>query len=535
MRFFLVGLAPTVDSQNLLWFWFPFLLVLSLAPVATAEEKQPNIILIVADDLGWTDLGCFGSKYYRTPNLDKLRKQGMQFTNAYTAGPNCAPTRACLMSGLYSPRHGVYTVGSGARGREKFRKLIPAPNNTTLAPSFVTVAELLKAAGYVTAHFGKWHLGSPGKAGPKEQGFDENYGGNHSGSPRGGYFSPYRNPQLPNGPKGENLTDRLSADAVKFIQKHQKQPFFMYMAYYAVHTPIQAKADLTAKYEKRKANKYHNNPKYAAMIETMDTGIGRILDTLDELKLADDTIVIFYSDNGGVGGYRMAGVIAGEITSQFPLRGGKGMLYEGGVRVPMIVRWPKHTPPNSTNDTPIISVDFLPTLAEIGKTKKPKRTDGVSLVNLFKSPKAKLPRDTLYWHFPGYLQGNQKKGAWRTTPAGSIRKGHWKLLEFFETGRLELYNLKDDISQKKDLAKTNPARRDELHKLLVQWRKDTKAPMPQPKKRKRQSNNNDATPQVRPSALLRTTKFLGRSVLTTNLPGILTRANKATVLEETKS
>ncbi len=460
-----------------------YLLALLAAAVcvsfASAAESKPNIVFIIADDLGWTDLGCYGSKYYQTPNVDKLRRQGIMFSDAYTCGPNCAPTRACLMSGLYPPRHGVYTVGSGARGAAKFRNLIPAPNKTTLDPSYVTIAEALKAAGYTTAHFGKWHLGQPGKAGPKEQGFDFNFGGNRTGSPRGGYFSPFKNPQLPDGPKNENLTDRLSAEVVNFITQHKNQPFFAYVAYYAVHTPIQAKPDVAAKYAKRKPHGLHRNPDYAAMVETLDDGVGRILSTLDKLKLADNTIVIFYSDNGGVGGYAAAGIRGGrEITGQHPLRGGKGMLYEGGVRVPLIVRWPGKTRPGSTSSTPVITVDFYPTLVEITGAKKPKQLDGVSLVSLFQNPKAKLSRDALYWHFPGYLQAGTSKGTWRTTPAGSVRVGDWKLIEFFEDGRVELYNLNKDISQKQNLAESNPSKRDELHQQLMAWRKRVKAPMP---------------------------------------------------------
>lgn len=464
--------------------WICAFFVLSLSTsLGHANEERPNIIFILADDLGWTDLGCFGSKYYQTPNLDKLAREGMRFTSAYTAGPNCAPTRACLMSGLYGPRHGIYTVGTGARGKAKHRQMQPADHNTTLPTIFISLARVLRDAGYVTAHFGKWHLGGPGKAGPKEHGFDYNYGGNKSGSPRGGYFSPYNNPQLPDGPKGENLTDRLSQEACQFIEKHQKQKFFMYMAYYAVHTPIQAKEDLTKKYQERKVTKVHNNPKYAAMVETLDTGIGKVLATLEKLKLTEKTLVIFTSDNGGVGGYALAGIQGGlEITAQLPLRGGKGMLYEGGVRVPMIVRWPSVVPPGSQCDVPVITVDFFPTLAAIGQAKTPSKLDGENLLPLFRDPKTKLKRDALYWHFPCYLEANVNKGTWRTTPAGSIRKGDWKLIEFFENGKVELYNLSKDIGQKNDLSEKFPEVCRDLHNQLKNWRKQTKAAMPTPKK-----------------------------------------------------
>lgn len=458
------------------------LTALSAAISATDATEKPNVILIIADDLGWTDLGCFGSKYYQTPNVDRLCREGIKFTSVYTCGPNCAPTRACLMSGLYSPRHGIYTVQTGARGKEEHRKMIPVENKVTLDPSYVTLGEAIQAAGYVTAHAGKWHLGAAGEAGPKEQGFDFNIGGNHTGSPKGGYFSPYKNPELPDGPQGENLTDRLSAEIDGFIRGHKDRPFFVYLPYYAVHTPIQAKSDLTAKYAKREPHGGHKNPKYAAMIETMDTGIGRILDTLDELDLTKKTVVLFSSDNGGVGGYAAAGVKgAGEITDQAPLRGGKGMLYEGGVRVPLIVRWPGVVRPGSQSSEPLISVDFYPTLAEIVGADTPDPSDGVSFTPLLKDPSTTLDRDGLFWHFPGYLQASGKLGTWRTTPGGGILRGNWKLLEFFEDGRLELYNLADDIGQKKNLAATNTAMRDELHGRLLEWRKAVDAPMPRRK------------------------------------------------------
>lgn len=456
----------------------PLLLATFAAPLTQAAEK-PNVILIIADDLGWTDLGCYGSKYYQTPNVDRLCREGMKFTSAYTCGPNCAPTRACLMSGLYSPRHGIYTVQTGARGKAEHRKMIPVENQETLDPSYVTLGEAIGAAGYVTAHAGKWHLGSPGEAGPSEQGFDFNFGGNATGHPKGGYFSPYKNPELPDGPAGESLTDRLSAEIDGFIRRHKDKPFFVYLPYYAVHTPIQAKKDVAAKYEKRTPHGGHKNPKYAAMIETMDSGIGRILDTLDELELAKNTVVIFSSDNGGVGGYAAAGVKgAGEITSQAPLRGGKGMLYEGGVRVPLIVRWPEHIQPGSESGEPFISVDFYPTLTEIVGAETPDLLDGVSIAPVLTDPSATLNRDAIYWHFPGYLQASSKLGTWRTTPGGGILCGNWKLLEFFEDGRLELYNLIDDIAQKHDLAASNTAKRDELHKKLISWREAVDAPMP---------------------------------------------------------
>ena len=466
-----------------------FLLLFLLAVLAPpVRSAPPHIVLIVADDLGWTDLACFGSGYYRTPNLDRLAKSGLRFTATYTCGPNCAPTRACLMSGQYSPRHGIYTVGSGARGKAALRKLVPANNQTVLDTKIVTLAETLQNAGYATAHFGKWHLGSPPTAGPRQQGFDINFGGNRTGSPRGGYFSPYRNPQLENGPQGEHLTDRLSTEAANVIRGHVRthpdKPLFIYLPFYAVHTPIQAKPALAAEYAKRPTVAGHNNPKYAAMVETMDSGVGRVLSALDEMKITEQTLVIFTSDNGGLGGYRSANKqLPNGITDNAPLKGGKGMLYEGGIRVPMIARWPGHTRPDSTTRTPVITVDFLPTLAEVAEARLPRKQirDGISFANLLHGKE--LPERSLFWHFPGYLEAYGRRGHWRTTPASAIRQGDWKLIEFFEDERLELYHTGRDIGETRNLADDEPEVAKRLHDLMVDWRTRVKAPMPHSKER----------------------------------------------------
>ena len=454
--------------------------VLALGQVSAAEPKgQPNIVLIVADDLGWKDLGCYGSQFYETPHIDTLASSGMRFRSAYSCGPNCAPTRACLMTGRYTPRHGVLTVGTSARGRARYRKLVPVENKTTLAPSFVTIAELLHGAGYATAHFGKWHLGAPGAAGPREQGFDLNVGGNHSGSPRGGYFSPFKNPQLPTVPEGTHLTDLLAREVCRFIRQQGERPFFAYVLFYAVHSPWQGKSELIEKYRSKRGSGGQSNPTYAAMIETLDDAVGRILQTLDELHLRDETVVLFYSDNGGVGGYRELGLRARGVTSQAPLKGGKGMLYEGGIRVPLIVRWPGVVDAGRVSDEPVTSVDFFPTLAELaGVTSDlPKPLDGVSLVPLWEG--AEITRDAIYWHFPCYLQaGGGGGGQWRTTPAGAMRRGRWKLIEFFESGRLELYDLSADIGERNNLAAERPELVRDLHKELKAWRSAVSARMP---------------------------------------------------------
>lgn len=447
------------------------LLVLCLLPYARLAQsaeaaRRPNIVFILIDDLGWRDVGFMGSTFYETPNIDRLAAQSMVFTSAYTNGPNCAPTRASLMSGQYSPRHGVYTVGSSKRGKSRFRKLVPTPNKTVLDDSIVTLAESLKAAGYATASIGKWHLGPD----PRDQGFDLNVGGNRRGSPgRGGYFSPYRNPDLKDGPEGEYLTDRLTDEALRFIEQNRARPFFLYLPHYGVHSPIQAKPELTAKYRDKPASGGQDNAKYAAMIESVDQSVGRLLKKLDELQLADNTLVVLTSDNGGVGG----------TTSMAPLRGAKGMLYEGGVRVPLIVRWPGHAKPGSRCDAPVISIDFYPTLLEIAAAPSPDQPlDGESLIPLLNQT-GKLQRDAIYWHFPAYLQAYQGgKGHWRTTPAGAMRQGDWKLIEFFEDGRLELYNLADDPGERRDLAEQMPERTQQMREQLQAWRAKLHAPVP---------------------------------------------------------
>ena len=441
-----------------------------------AEPRKPNIVFIYIDDMGWRDVGFMGSTFYETPHVDKLARQGVVFTSAYANAPNCAPSRACLMSGQYTPRHGVYTVGTSERGSARRRKLIPVKNTTTLRKDVVTVAEALKGAGYVSASMGKWHLGNDPELGPQGQGFDVNVGGFSAGSPPGGYFSPYRNPKLPSGPKGEYLTDRLSDEALKFIEANKDRPFFLYLTHYAVHTPIQAKSDITAKYAKKGPSGGQGNAKYAAMIESVDQGVGRIAALIEKLGLAKDTVFIFFSDNGGVGGYKACGITGGEITSNAPLKGGKGMLYEGGIREPMFVAWPGTIPPGKC-DVPVIGVDFYPTLCDLAGAARPKGQvlDGVSFMPLLTGERAREER-AIFWHFPCYLQGG--RGTWRTTPAGAVRKGDFKLHEFFEDGHLELYNLKDDIGETTDLAQKMPEKAKELHALLRAWRKSLNAPVP---------------------------------------------------------
>ena len=436
--------------------------------VLSSALAKPNIVLIYIDDYGWRDVGFNGTKFYETPNADRIAREGIIFRSAYSNGPNCAPSRACLMSGLYSPRHGIYTVANSDRGKASLRKIIPTKNTTVLADEFVTMAEALKAGGYTTATMGKWHLGKD----PTTQGFDINIAGREWGSPSGGgYHSPYKYPNLVNKQKGEYLTDRLGNEAAKFIEEHKDKPFFLYLTHYAVHTPIQAKPELMSKYQMKPTVDQQTNAKYAAMIESMDDSVGTVLDTLDRLKLADNTIVVFYSDNGGHAG----------ATSNAPLRGSKGMLYEGGIRVPMAVRWPGVAAPGSVCEEPVIGIDLYPTLLEATKTKRPAKAqlDGSSLIPLLKDAEARLFRPALYWHFPAYLQGSTRRhGPFRTTPSGAVRMGDWKLIEYFDDGTLELYNLTKDMGETSNLAKQQPKQTARLHAMLKAWRRATDAPVP---------------------------------------------------------
>ncbi|MAG56233.1 MAG: aryl-sulfate sulfohydrolase [Planctomycetes bacterium] len=441
------------------------LALVAAAAGQTQPSSRPNIVLFYVDDLGWTDVACFGSGFYETPNVDKLAQSGMRLRSAYSNGPNCAPSRASLMSGQYTPRHGVFTVGTSARGNVKMRRLTPIANRTVLDDGVVTVAESLQKAGYRTATMGKWHLGPD----PKTQGFDVNVGGNKSGSPRGGYFSPYKNPQLSNGPEGEYLTDRLTTEAGKFINEAKDgQPFFLYLTHYAVHTPIQAKADLTKKFQDKPPAGGHRNARYAAMIASMDESLGRVLAALDEKKLADRTVVIFYSDNGG----------HGSVTNAKPLRGAKGTLFEGGIRVPMIVRWPGNVGAASTSDVPVIGTDLYPTFLELSGASRPSQIlDGESLVPVW-TGRGKLKRDAIYWHFPAYLQGRFEGDGFRTRPGGVIRSGRFKLIEYFEDGRKLLFDLEADAGEKTDLASGMPEKTSELHGKLAAWRESVAAPVP---------------------------------------------------------
>ncbi len=444
--------------------------ILVFAPQLRSAEK-PNIVFIMADDLGWTDLGCQGSKYYESPNIDRMAVQGMQFTNGYTCGPNCQPTRAALMSGQYGPRTGVYTVGSIDRFAWQTRPLRPVDNVQKLTPQTVTVAEALKKAGYKTGQFGKWHLGQDPQHHPLAQGFEESI------VSMGKHFDFVTTPKV-DYPKGAYLADWLTDRSIDFITRHKDGPFFLCLHHFGVHSPFEAKPELIAKFKDKPAAGGHKNPTYAAMIASVDESVGRVLKALDDLKLSEKTLVIFTSDNGGVGGYVREGVKqAGDVTDNAPLRSGKGSLYEGGVRAAYLFRWPGTIAAGRESGRLINSVDWYPTLLEVAgaKPEAGQVLDGESYLSVLRGG-AEPRKAPLYWHFPGYLGAG--KGSWRTTPVGSIRDGDWKLLEFFEDGKLELYDLKNDIGESKNLAAAMPDKAKELHDKLLAWRKEVGAKMP---------------------------------------------------------
>ncbi len=446
-----------------------------------ATERKLNFVFFLADDMGWRDAVCFGSTFYETPNIDRLARQGMRFTDAYAACPVCSPTRASIMAGKYPARMGTTDWFGGPQpGRvsgnwKKNKSMLPAPYHDRLALEEVTVAEAFKQAGYTTFFAGKWHLGPEGYF-PEDQGFDINKGGHHRGSPPGGYFSPYTNPRLTSGPKGEYLTDRLTEESLTFLDTVGAKPFLLYLSHYAVHTPLQSRKDLQEKYKakaaelppaegprfvpegRRQARQVQDHAIYAGMMQSLDESLGRVMDKLRALGIEDNTAIIFMSDNGGLS------TSEGSPTSNVPLRAGKGWLYEGGIREPMIIKWPGQIRPGGVCSEPVTSTDFYPTMLEMAQLplRPAQHVDGVSMVPLLKEQRS-LARKAIYWHYPHY--GNQ--GGF---PGSAIRAGDWKLIECFEDGRLELYNLKQDIGEKNNLADSMPAKTAELHKALKQWR-----------------------------------------------------------------
>jgi len=424
------------------------LLGASRALGAEPKPAKPNFVFILIDDLGWSDLGCYGSTFYQTPHVDRLATQGMRFTDAYAACPVCSPTRASIMTGRYPATVNLTDFIAGHW--RPYAKLVVPKFNLQLPLDEVTIAEALKAAGYRTACFGKWHLGGA-KFGPGTQGFAE-WGG-----------APNRNDKAVVG-----LTDR----GLRFIEHNRDRPFLLLLSHQSVHIPIQASKARIEKYRARlkPGQKFPQqaNPAYAAMVEEMDIQVGRVVAKLDELKLAENTVLIFFSDNGGL--HKIFTGRGDWTTSNAPLRDEKGTLYEGGIRVPLIVRWPGRVKPGSECSVPVTSVDFYPTMLEIAGAEPKQPVDGLSLVPLLKQT-GRPKRDAIHWHYPHYHH---------TTPCGAIRAGDWKLIEYFEDGRLELYNLAADLGEKSDLAAKMPERAAALRKRLADWRQAVHANMPTP-------------------------------------------------------
>jgi arylsulfatase A-like enzyme len=442
-------------------------LVLLILSTCLADVSRPNVVMILVDDLGWADLGCAGSSFYETPNIDRLARRGMRFTNAYAACPVCSPSRAAILSGKHPARLHL-TDWLPGRGDRPSQMLLRPRIRQELPLEEITLAEVLRPDGFATASVGKWHLGGP-RFWPERQGFDVNVGGTETGSPPGGYFR-FQTPSLMALTDDEYLTDRLTDEAARFIQRHWDQPFFLYLAHYAVHIPLQAKPEIEAKYRaKAKDSSRHGNPVYAAMIESLDEGIGNLIRALDDLKIADRTVVVFTSDNGGLSVEEGPNTPS---TSNSPLRAGKGYLYEGGIRVPMIISGPCVARPGSVCDVPVSGLDLFPTvIAWAGeKPAHASSIDGESLVPLLKGD-GTLQRDDLYWHYPHYSNQGGK-------PGGAIRKGDLKLIEWYEDGRIELYDLRRDIGEVQDLAAQRPEQATQLRARLLKWRESVGARMP---------------------------------------------------------
>jgi arylsulfatase A-like enzyme len=436
---------------------------------AAAGTGRPNIILMLLDDLGWRDFGCYGSTFHETPHLDRLAREGVRFTNAYAACPVCSPTRASILTGKYPARLHLTDWIPGRKQWPAARLLTPAFEQQ-LPLKEITIPEMLKPLGYRTASIGKWHLGGEG-FGPENQGFDLNVGGDQRGSPRS-YFGPFDMPNLKGGAKDDYLTEKLTEAAERFIDESAgRSPFFLYLPEYTVHIPLEARQAAVEKYRGRLGGKDFPNPIYAAMVESFDLALASIRARLEQRKLTSNTILIVTSDNGGL---RYEGGAKAPVTDNSPLRAGKGHLYEGGIREPLLIYWPGVTKAGTLCDVPVSSVDFLPTILEMAGGTAPRRgeMDGASLVPLLRG-KPGPKREGLYWHYPHYSnQGG--------TPAGAVRDGDWKLIEFYEDGALELYNLREDPGERRNLVLKEPKRAAELHEKLKRWRSSVNAAMPVP-------------------------------------------------------
>ncbi|MBK0383622.1 sulfatase [Pedobacter sp. SD-b] len=483
---FLLGIIFSVKAQN------------KVKQNKTVEK--PNVIFILVDDMGWKDLGVYGSTFYESPNIDKLASQGVRFTDAYASSPVCSPSRSSIMTGQYPVNTGItdWIPGSNRfRKSQPYLKLIEQSIVNNLPKSNISLGQAFKNNGYATCYSGKWHLGESEEYYPEAEGFDYNYGGWAAGNPRAagmkGYFSPYNNPKLKDGPVGEFLTDRLTTETINFIKKQAKsgKPFFADLSFYAVHEPIEAKQE----YIKKFTDKAHNlgldtlqqfvkdadwmqqnpsfkeriiqaDPVYAGLIYTVDENVGRIMTTLKELGIDKNTIIVFTSDNGGLSTAERS------PTTNYPLRYGKGWNYEGGVRIPLIIKWPGFAKPGTISNFPVVNTDFYPTLLEMsGLPQLPEQTkDGVSIVPLLKGDKS-IDQPILFWHYPHY--GDQGG-----SPASSIRMGDWKLVQFYYDNHTELYNLRIDLEERRDLSRAFPEKTADLLQRLNDWKKSTNAKTP---------------------------------------------------------
>lgn len=496
-----------MKNKNLFFLTLIILLFFLIATGCNKQEQKPNFVFILADDLGWKDLGCYGSTFHETPNLDRLASEGIRFTNAYAACPVCSPTRASIMTGKYPAR---IDLTDWIPGRQQWanqtgeHKLLPKTFKHQMELEETTFAEALKEAKYKTFFAGKWHLGEDSVYWPVHQGFDINKGGWKRGAPNGrrGYFSPYKNPRLEDGPEGEYLTDRLADESIAFLEEYHNNPFLLYLSFYTVHNPLNGKPEKIKKYEKKrdslnytskerfitdkpwmktfgrgnfKERIVQDNPVYASMVESMDENIGRVLDKIKELGLDKNTIVFFMSDNGGLS------TSEGSNTTNLPLRAGKGWLYEGGIREPMIIKWPGNKLNGQTIDIPVTSTDFYPTILEMaGLELRPEQhIDGKSLVPLLKKKNdtagisKEFSNRPIFWHYPHYSnQGGR--------PGSAVRLGKYKLIEFFEHNGIELYDLENDPGEIRDISKEFPDMVTKLKNLLDSWRDSVNAKLPDP-------------------------------------------------------
>lgn len=447
---------------------FLFLLVF-----AATVQGQPNILYINADDLGVMDVG-YNNPTFRTPHLDRLAREGLVFENAYAPAANCAPSRACVHSGQWGARHGVYTVGSSYRGKSEYRKLIPINNRIHLSADVLTMAEALKEGGYRTIHLGKYHIGED----PLQDGFEVNIGGDHTGGPRdGGYFSPWKGGSMQAWsdivPAKTHRIDIYTAEAVKFIESYREEPMFIHFSPYLVHGPITAVPEYIENFRGLDLN-----PAYYSMVEKLDSSIGRLLKALEDQGLIEKTLVVFCSDNGGIAA----------VNSQAPWRAGKGSYYEGGVREPMLMYWPG-TIVAGRCEAVVNGLDFYPTFMELAGIKYSNELDGVSLVPLMKEEVNWEPVPQ-FWHFPVYLQAyngakdQARDPLFRTRPGSAMRSGNWKLHEYFEEDAIELYDLSKDPGELQNIAGVFPKKAAEMHYMLCAWRNRIGAPVPKQKNSK---------------------------------------------------